>query len=95
MIQNLLMESVRRFPPMSENLKERGDQVQLMAKIYGKANRVIVWLGEMADDSDRAFKEIYVAAVEAADEKSTISSKKETNQQAILALLQRPWFRRI
>ena len=33
-----------------------------MAKIYGQANRVIVWLGEAADDSDRALEEIRVAA---------------------------------
>jgi hypothetical protein len=33
-----------------DNGEERGHQVQLIAKIYGKANRVIVWLGEMADE---------------------------------------------
>ncbi|CAD6450284.1 792c6830-6a34-4fce-850e-daaa5295d776-CDS [Sclerotinia trifoliorum] len=42
--------------------KERGHQVQLMAKIYSKACRVIIWLGEAADDSDQALEEIVVAA---------------------------------
>ncbi|KAJ8060060.1 hypothetical protein OCU04_011669 [Sclerotinia nivalis] len=45
-----------------EDPKERGHQVQLMAKIYSKACRVIIWLGEAADDSDRALKEIVIAA---------------------------------
>jgi hypothetical protein len=74
-----------------ENLKERGDQVQFMAKIYSKANRVIVWLGEMADNSDNALEGIRVAA----QQESTNSLNDKTLQQAILALLQRPWFRRI
>lgn len=62
-----------------------------MAKIYCKANRVIVWLGEAAADSDQALKEIRVAA----DEESIRSSRNEGNQQAIFALLQRKWFQRI
>jgi len=71
--------------------KEQGDQVKLMAKIYSKANRVIVWLGEMADNSDQALEEIRVAA----QKESPNSLNDKTLKQAILALLQRPWFRRI
>lgn len=37
---------------------ERGDQITHMAEICCKANRVIVWLGENADDSDRVLKSI-------------------------------------
>jgi Heterokaryon incompatibility protein (HET) len=74
-----------------ENPKERGDQVQLMAKIYSEANRVIVWLGEMADNSNDALEGIRVAA----QQESTNSLNDKTLQRAILALLQRPWFRRI
>ena len=33
-----------------------------MAKIYSKASRVIVWLGESADNSDEALEVIRVAA---------------------------------
>jgi hypothetical protein len=39
-----------------DNQTERAQQVQSMAKIYCKANRVIVWLGEAAADSDQALK---------------------------------------
>jgi hypothetical protein len=70
------------------DIKERGHQVQIMAKIYSKAHRVIVWLGETTDNSDRALEEIRVA------EFMNFSDNEKT-QQAILALLQRPWFRRI
>ncbi|KAF2178742.1 hypothetical protein K469DRAFT_528622, partial [Zopfia rhizophila CBS 207.26] len=55
------------------------------------ANRVIAWLGEEADDSDQALEEIRVAA----DDESTNPSKNEMIQEALLALLRRPWFRRI
>ena len=73
------------------NKKEKGHQVQSMAKIFGQAHRVIVWLGEAADNSDRAVEEIRLTA----GKQSTNSSNEEPIQQAILALLQRPWFRRI
>jgi hypothetical protein len=73
------------------DLQERGHQVQSMAKIYRTANCVIIWLGETAKDSDRALEEIRVAA----GEESTNSLNSKASQQAILALLQRPWFRRI
>jgi hypothetical protein len=62
-----------------------------MAKIYGQANCVVAWLGKAADDSDQALEEIRVAGVK----KWTFSSNYKTVQQAVLALLQRPWFRRI
>jgi hypothetical protein len=74
-----------------ENEEEKGHQIQSMARIYGQANRVIVWLGEAADNSDRAVEEIRTAA----GRQSTNSSNEKSIQQAILALLQRPWFRRI
>ena len=39
------------------NEKEKEDQIALMAEIYAKASRVVVWLGEAKDDSDRALEE--------------------------------------
>jgi Heterokaryon incompatibility protein (HET) len=72
-----------------EDKQEKGHQIQSMAMIYGKASRVIVWLGERADDSDLALEAIRAAG------KPTNTSNKETIQKAILSLLQRPWFRRI
>ncbi|RYP77555.1 hypothetical protein DL770_007056 [Monosporascus sp. CRB-9-2] len=84
------------------NTEERNRQVQFMAKIYAKASRVVVWLeegttasdqvrGEAMTDSDRALEELRIAA----DGQSTKSTDSETNQQAILTLLQRSWFQRI
>jgi hypothetical protein len=37
------------------DILERGSQVQLMNRIYPSASRVLVWLGDGADDSDPAF----------------------------------------
>ncbi|KAK0702820.1 heterokaryon incompatibility protein-domain-containing protein, partial [Lasiosphaeris hirsuta] len=69
---------------------EKGHQVQSMAKIYAKAGRVIVWLGEAADGSDQAIEVIRVAST---GQPPTPLDK--TSQQAILGLLQRTWFQRI
>ncbi|KAL6861934.1 HET domain-containing protein [Trichoderma novae-zelandiae] len=73
------------------NMEERGEQIQYMAEIYSKANRVIVWLGEAANESDRALKQIRMAA----DEEQQKSSLTDEDRQAVLAILDRPWFRRI
>jgi hypothetical protein len=74
-----------------ENREEQGQQVQLMAAIYSKAHRVLVWLGETADDVEGALEDIQRAA----NEESAELSNKEINQRAIFKLLQRPWFQRI
>lgn len=73
------------------NNQEKEHQIQSMAKIYGLANRVVVWLGKMMENSDLALEGIRFAA----DKRTMNSSNKEMIQQAILALLQRPWFERI
>jgi hypothetical protein len=74
-----------------ENPEERKHQVQLMAKIYSKAHRVIVWLGIEAEDIKGALEDIRLAATDELTERS----KREINQQAILNLLQAPRFQRI
>jgi hypothetical protein len=74
-----------------ENREERGQQVQLMAMIYSKAHRVLVWLGETADDVEGALEDIQRAA----NEESTEGSNKKINEKAIFNLLQRQWFQRI
>jgi hypothetical protein len=70
------------------NEKEKEHQIQSMVRIFGQANRVIVWLGKAEDDSNRAFEAIRSVAE---DESTDVSS----SQKAVLALLQRPWFERI
>jgi Heterokaryon incompatibility protein (HET) len=42
--------------------REKEHQIGLMAHIYSHASRTIVWLGEAADDSDRAIENIRLAA---------------------------------
>ncbi|KAG9232364.1 heterokaryon incompatibility protein-domain-containing protein [Amylocarpus encephaloides] len=73
-----------------EKSQEKEHQIQLMAKIYGQATRVIVWLGEAADESDLAVEEIRIAG-----SKKSTDSLNEPVHGAILALLGRVWFRRI
>jgi hypothetical protein len=72
------------------NLEERKQQVQLMAKIYSKAHRVIVWLGREAVNAEGVLEDIRLAANEESTEHS-----KDMNQPAILKLLERQWFQRI
>jgi hypothetical protein len=74
-----------------ENREEKEHQIQSMAKIYAQANRVIVWLGEGADNSNLALKAIRMAG----GKRPTHHSDSGRVQSAVLALLQRPWFRRI
>lgn len=64
-----------------EDVTEKGHQVQSMAKIYAKASRVIVWLGEATATSDQALEDIRMR-----------SSQEPT---AILNLIKQPWFQRI
>jgi hypothetical protein len=71
--------------------QEKGHQIQSMAKIYGQANRVIVHLGEAAEDSDQALEDIRVAA----EDESLNLLQSEKSQKDIIKLLERPWFRRI
>ena len=61
-----------------------------MAKIYSQASRVLVWLGEAANNSGQALEEI-----RAAGRKAIHSLNNETIQLAVLKLLERDWFQRI
>jgi len=73
-----------------KNGEEKAQQIPLMAKIYSQASRVLVWLGEAADNSDQALEEI-----RAAGRKAVHSLNNETIQLAVLKLLERDWFQRI
>ncbi|KAF5716656.1 hypothetical protein FGLOB1_2462 [Fusarium globosum] len=80
-----------------EDNDEKGRQVQSMAEIYAKATRVIVWLGEVADKSDYALEAIRAAAEEeyAVEQQYTSTAADRTSLEAIVTLLERPWFQRI
>jgi hypothetical protein len=69
---------------------ERGLQIQSMAKIYGKAKCVIVWLGEAAESSDEALE-----AIRAAGMIPDKFPEDQAIQKAINSLLQREWFERV
>ncbi|KAF2795658.1 HET-domain-containing protein, partial [Melanomma pulvis-pyrius CBS 109.77] len=71
--------------------REKEIQILLMAKIYAQASRVIVWLGEAADGSDQVLQAIRMAG----GQELGNALNDEMTQQAVIALLQRPWFRRI
>lgn len=89
-----------------ENVLERAVQVRSMATIYIHASRVLVWLGEEAENSTLALASIERVAQDCrrsmgtnkltskADASETQFSSKEA-QEAILKLLNRPWFHRI
>lgn len=60
-----------------------------MAKIYAKASRVIVWLREAESTSAQALEDIRMSS----NQQSPAIDK--TNKEAILNLIERPWFQRI
>jgi hypothetical protein len=62
-----------------------------MAKIYSKAHRVIICLGEDAEDIKVSLEKISLAT----DREYTKRLKKEINDETFLNLLRRPWFQRI
>ncbi|KAK3947361.1 heterokaryon incompatibility protein-domain-containing protein [Pseudoneurospora amorphoporcata] len=77
-----------------DDKEEKGYQVQSIAKIYAKANRVIVWLGKEVAGSDQALKEIHIAAELSTLKEIRITAKLSArqldNKAGILILLQRP-----
>ncbi|OGM45516.1 hypothetical protein ABOM_006475 [Aspergillus bombycis] len=80
--------------------QEKSHQIQLMRTIYGEAWRVIVWLGEEADQSSDALAAIRKAAEDASLDPVSKSyyrdrSDSEKYIPSSLALVQRPWFQRI
>lgn len=65
-----------------------------MPKIYGQANCVIVWLGEMIGETTHDGQPLELIHYVAEDE-SVIWSTNETNHEPIMSLLNRDWFQRI
>jgi hypothetical protein len=87
-----------------QNLQERSDQVRLMASIYSSAIRVIVWLGEEADDSALAFasmEEVAILLLRSRDHERLgpiglhCYSSNSRLLKSFTALLERPWFDRV
>ncbi|KAH7384351.1 heterokaryon incompatibility protein-domain-containing protein, partial [Phaeosphaeria sp. MPI-PUGE-AT-0046c] len=68
---------------------EKEVQIQSMARIYACAKRVVVYLGEAADNSNEALEAIRAAGMRPSSENS------ENNARSVDLLLQREWFQRI
>jgi hypothetical protein len=80
------------------NDNEKELQIQLMATIYAKASRVIVWLGAAEENSDQALDAIRIASSSRFESKryrQTAQASIWLAELAILQLLKRPWFSRI
>ncbi|KAF5965016.1 4-hydroxyacetophenone monooxygenase [Fusarium bulbicola] len=73
-----------------QDTKEKGHQVQSMAKIYATATRVFVWLGKAVPNIDQSFEATRIAGFTAKQPTSTAKTKT-----TILRVLIAPWFRRI
>jgi hypothetical protein len=71
-----------------ENNTEKEQQIWLMSEIYGQAKNVIVWLGEEEDDSTDALESLRLIA-------EGDTPQADINDAALIALLGRPWFRRV
>ncbi|KAK6840011.1 hypothetical protein PG987_005877 [Apiospora arundinis] len=71
------------------SISERNHQVRIMGDIYRRANAVLVWLGEAADDSNLVFERISELAPTRFN--WPLASTVQFDQ-AWRALITRPWF---
>jgi hypothetical protein len=70
-----------------DDKKDKEHQIPLMAEIYAKAYRVVVWLGDAEGGIDRALESIRLAGENPA--------KLLNAEHSITQLLQQPWFQRV
>ncbi|KAI1088697.1 heterokaryon incompatibility protein-domain-containing protein [Rostrohypoxylon terebratum] len=74
---------------------ERNHQVQMMSRIYTRAKQVCIWLGEGNADSKVAIDFIRHEIMELKKFDIICSDQKyATKWQALMVLMQRPWFSR-
>ncbi|KAI1377337.1 HET-domain-containing protein [Hypoxylon crocopeplum] len=74
---------------------EKNNQVPMMAKIYGDAERVYVWLGEEKDDSELAMNFIRNRVLNLGDFDRLIRDENAVSEwRALSALIKRRWFSR-
>ncbi len=84
------------------NYRERAYQVSIMGEIYSNADGVFVWLGEEAQDSDRAFRFMRMLAKFRRDYESgrakTIATARNPDYvrewKALEAMMNRRWWGR-
>lgn len=89
-----------------DDLAERAHQVQFMAKLYSHASRVIVWLGAegngsaelsgtIKDVTDTISRLPSTSRRESSELISPYKNKQNVLQPQLVALFNRPWFRRV
>ncbi|KAF1942838.1 HET-domain-containing protein [Clathrospora elynae] len=78
-----------------DNLDEKNHQVEMMDEIYGKADRVCIWLGE-ANDSSRMALDFIKHEVSHLHSFDDLCNSKDASKKwvALLDLMQRLWFSR-
>lgn len=89
-----------------KDLAERGEQVQIMSRIYSSASRVIVWLGEEEANDTLAFDKLRQwSSTSSFEDMNSLTAKpwksdgvreySSTGWPALASLLSRRWFRRV
>jgi hypothetical protein len=78
-----------------DNINERNHQVEMMSDIYGKADRVAIWLGDGDLTSTMALKFIDEEILQLQNFDDLCANKDNTKKWgSLLDLMQRPWFSR-
>ncbi|KAF2117042.1 heterokaryon incompatibility protein-domain-containing protein [Lophiotrema nucula] len=78
-----------------DNLVEKNHQVEMMHNIYANAKQVRVWLGKASEDSSTAFRFIKEEVLQFVKFETLFASPGATEKwQALLEVMQRPWFSR-
>jgi hypothetical protein len=78
-----------------DNYEERNQQVQMMARIYTRADEVCIWLGEDSDESKTAIDFIHDEIKELKNFDAICSDKRYTGKwNSLMMLMQREWFSR-
>ncbi|KAH8716769.1 heterokaryon incompatibility protein-domain-containing protein [Phaeosphaeriaceae sp. PMI808] len=75
--------------------EERNQQVQMMSRIYTRAQKVCIWLGEDSDESELAFNFIREEITQLRNFDKISSDKNYSDKwRALMMLMQREWFSR-
>ena len=75
--------------------EEKNHQVEMMSEIYGKADRVCIWLGDPTESSRLAIGFIKNEVLQLQNFDDLCDKKADTTKwNALLELMQRPWFSR-
>jgi hypothetical protein len=77
-----------------QNISERNNHLSRMGQIFAQASRVLVWLGEEADNSDRGLQLLSSVANIDLAEKVLSDVERAYEWEAVFQLLQRPYFQR-